>query len=88
MHIGMKPVTTVKLGSTGTSSQTAAFGNNIEYVRVVADAAVHIEFGTNPTATSSTIYLPADDIEYFKVSGGEKLAAIGTANVYVSQLSE
>jgi hypothetical protein len=88
MHIAMRPVTTVKLASTGTSSATAAFGANIEYVRVISDADVHIEFGKSPTATTSTIYLPADDVEYFKVSEGEKLAAIGTANVYVTQLSE
>jgi len=88
MHIAMRPTTTEKLTSTGTSSQTAAFADNIEYVRVVSDAAVHIEFGVNPTATASTIYVPADDIEYFKVSAGEKLAAIGSANVYVTQLSE
>ncbi len=88
MHIAMRPITTQKLSSSGTSSATDAFGNNIEYVRIVADADCHIEFGIAPTATSSKIFLPAKDIEYFKVSGGEKVAAIGTANLYVTELTE
>ncbi len=88
MHIAMRPTTTEKLVSTGTSSQTAAFADNIEYVRVVSDADVHIEFGVNPTATNSKIFMPADSEDYFKVSAGEKMAAIGSANVYVTQLTE
>jgi len=88
MHIAMRPINTQKVTSSGTSVQSSAFGANVEYVRVIADAACHIQFGVNPTATTSTIYLPADDIEYFKVSAGEKVAVIGTVNLYVSDLSE
>lgn len=88
MHIAMRPITTQKVNSSGSSAQSSAFGANIEYVRVCADAACHIEFGVNPTATNAKIYLPADDIEYFKVSAGEKVAVIGTVNLYVTELSE
>ena len=88
MHIAMRPINTQKVTSSGTSAQSSAFGANVEYVRVIADAACHIQFGVNPTATTSTIYLPADDIEYFKVSAGEKVAVIGTVDLYVSDLSE
>jgi hypothetical protein len=88
MHKGMQVKSTEKVISSGTSAQSAAFADNIYYVRVVADAACHIEFGTSPTATTSKIYVPADDIEYFKVSPGEKVAVIGTVNLYVSQLTE
>jgi hypothetical protein len=88
MHKGMQVKSTEKVISSGTSAQSAAFADNIYYVRVVADAACHIEFGTNPTATTSKVYVPADDIEYFKVSPGEKVAVIGTVNLYVSQLTE
>ena len=84
----MRPINTQKVTSSGTSVQSSAFSANVEYVRVIADAACHIQFGVNPTATTSTIYLPADDIEYFKVSAGEKVAVIGTVNLYVSDLSE
>jgi hypothetical protein len=88
MHKGMQVKSTEKVISSGTSAQSAAFADNIYYVRVVADAACHIEFGSNPTATTSKVYVPADDIEYFKVSPGEKVAVIGTVNLYVSQLTE
>ena len=88
MHISMRPIRTLKVESTGTSSQSTAFGSNIEYARVVADATCHIEFGVNPTATTSTIYIPAGDVEYFKISPGEKVAVIGSANLYITELSE
>lgn len=88
MHIAMRPINTKKVTSSGTSVQSSAFSANIEYVRVISDAACHIEFGVNPTATTSKIYIPADDVEYFKVSAGEKIAVIGSANVYVTELSE
>ena len=87
-HFGMRPVTTQKVNSTGTSAQSSAFGSNIEYVRVMADADCHIEFGVNPTATNAKIFLPSKDGEYFKVSEGEKVAVIGTVNLYVTELTE
>lgn len=88
MHIGLRPVTTQKVNSSGTSAQSAAFGSNIEYVRVIPDADCHIEFGVNPTATTSKIFLESKTSEYFKVSEGEKVAVIGTVNLYVTELSE
>ena len=87
-HFGMRPVTTQKVNSAGTSAQSSAFGSNIEYIRVMADADCHIEFGVNPTATNAKIFLPSKDVEYFKVSEGEKVAVIGTVNLYVTELTE
>lgn len=88
MHTSMRPTTTEKVNSSGTSAQSAAFADNIEYVRVIADADCHIEFGVNPTATNAKIFLEAKSYEYFKVSAGEKVAVIGTVNLYVTQLTE
>ena len=88
MHKGMRPVRTQKVTSSGTSAQSAAFGANIEYVRVIPDADCHIEFGVNPTATTSKIFMEAKTSEFFKVSQGEKVAVIGTVNLYVTELSE
>jgi len=88
MHNAMRPTTTEKVNSSGTSAQSAAFGSNIEYVRVIPDADCHIEFGVNPTATTSSIFLESKTSEYFKVSAGEKVAVIGTVNLYVTQLTE
>ena len=87
-HFAMRPVTTQKVNSSGSSAASSAFGSNIDYVRVCADADCHIEFGTSPTATTSKIFLPSKDTEYFKVSEGEKVAVIGSVNLYVTELSE
>jgi len=84
----LRAVRTSKVNSSGTSAQSSAFGANIEHVRIVADADCHIEFGVNPTATSSKIFVPSGDVEYFKVSEGEKVAVIGTVNLYVTELCE
>tara|TARA_A100001515_G_scaffold60268_1_gene47497 strand:+ start:101 stop:370 length:270 start_codon:yes stop_codon:yes gene_type:complete len=87
-HFAMRPVTTQKVNSSGSSAQSSAFGSNIEYVRVVSDADCHIEFGVNPTATNAKIFLPSKSEDYFKVSEGEKVAVIGTVNLYVTELTE
>ena len=87
-YMALRPVTTQKVNSSGSSAQSAAFGSNIEYVRVIPDADCHIEFGKNPTATTSKIFLESKTSECFKVSEGEKVAVIGTVNLYVTELSE
>lgn len=90
-NYGLRPTTHQGITSTGTSSQSSAFGSQTEYVRIASTADVYILFGTNPTAVStagsSTIFIPADQPEIFKVSPGEKMAAIGTANVSVTEMS-
>tara|TARA_A100001015_G_C14673683_1_gene587888 strand:- start:295 stop:564 length:270 start_codon:yes stop_codon:yes gene_type:complete len=87
-HIAMRPVTTQKVTSSGSSAASSAFGSNVEYVRVIADADCHIEFGVAPTATNAKIFLESKSQEYFKVSEGEKVAVIGNANLYVTELTE
>ena len=84
----MRPVTTQKVTSSGSSTQSSAFGANIEYVRVIPSADCHIEFGVNPTAKNSKIFLESKSSECFKVSEGEKVAVIGSVDLYVTELSE
>jgi hypothetical protein len=88
MNYALRPGTTQKVSPSGSSAATAtAFGSQTEYVRVATDADVHIVFGASPTATTNDIFLPVDQPEIFKVSPGEKMAAIGTANVSVTEMS-
>ena len=87
-NYAMRPLTTQKVTSYGSSAASSAFSANIEYVRVVSDADCHIEFGVNPTATTSKIFLESKSSEYFKVSEGEKVAVIGSVNLYVTELTE
>ena len=55
----MRPLTTQKVTSSGSSAASSAFSANIEYVRIIPDADCHIEFGTAPTATNAKIFLEA-----------------------------
>ena len=90
-NYGLRPTTHQAITSTGTSSQSSAFGSQTEYVRIAATADIYILFGANPsavsTAGSSTIFVPADEPEVFKVSPGEKVAVIGSAEVSVTEMS-
>jgi len=87
MNYALRPGTTQKLSPSGSSVASSAFGSQTEYVRVAADADVHIVFGGSPTATANDIFVPVDQPEIFKVSPGEKIAVIGTANVSVTEMS-
>ena len=84
----MKQKSTQKVNSAGTSTQSAAISDTIFYVRIAADADCNIEIGVNPTATTSSIFLASKDYEYFKISPGEKVAVIGTVNLYITELTE
>lgn len=61
------------------SAQSASFQATTEEIRVVCTAACHINIGENPTAAASDnngMYLPANVVEYFHVTPGQKLAVI------------
>lgn len=51
---------------------------NSPIVRVVAkDAGLTIEFGEAPDGTGDLIYLPQNDVEYFKITPGYKVKVAG-----------
>jgi hypothetical protein len=67
----------------GSSQATAAFGSQTYQVRVATEAQpafVKIDDGT-PTATASDVLVGANQIDYFTVTPGQKLAVLqaGTA---------
>ena len=90
-NYGLRPTTHQGKTSGVTSAQSAAFGSQTEYVRIASDADVYILFGANPTASAtadaSSIFIPADQPEIFKVSPGEKVAFIGTAEISITEMS-
>ena len=90
MNYGLRHGTVLKLTSGSSSSASSAFTDGTEYIRVVSTIACHIQVAVSPTAaaTTSKIFVPAKDTEYFKVSGGEKVAVIGSVNLYITELSE
>lgn len=60
-----------------TSAASSAFNASTTVVRLVSKTDAYIAFGTNPTATASSMLLPAGVVEYFRVeqSSSYKVAA-------------
>lgn len=81
----LSPTTTEKQTLSGSSVQFAVNETNaVQAYRIVADAAIHYKLGTNPTATTNDVYLPADTGEQIVIFPGERLAAIGTGDAYLT----
>ena len=85
-NYGLRPGTIQKITMAGTAASIAssAFGSQTEYVRIASATDFHIIFGGSPTATASHIFIPADQPEIFKVSPGEKVAALGGVSAVIS----
>lgn len=81
----LSPTTTEKKTLSGSSVQFAVNSTGrIQTYRLVADADIHYLIGENPTATTSTVYLPVDTGEQIAIFPGERLAAIGSGDVYLT----
>jgi hypothetical protein len=70
------------------STQSTATATTTRIVRVVATTDCHIAIGSNPTATTNSTFLPAYSIEYFKIVGGHKVAAIKATTAGVLFVTE
>jgi len=51
----------------GTSVQSSLFQDQTSIVRLYATSDCYVAFGENPTASTSSMFLPAGVIEYFGV---------------------
>ena len=77
MQVALAPAKThQKLTITGTTGQSNAFDGATGIIRVHTDAICSIEIGADPTATTSTMRLAANQTEYFGVKPGDKIAVI------------
>ena len=89
---GLRFSTQQVLTAASSSAASDAFGANTEYIRVVSTIATYIQIAVSPTAAASTAYLPADDVEYIKVSEGEMIAVLrgggSDGKVSVTELTE
>lgn len=78
-------VTPQRVSVGAASAQSAVFGATTRVVRVAASTDCHIAFGTNPTATTTSTYLPAGAVDYFAVEAGQRAAVIrATVDGFVS----
>ena len=87
----LAPGTTQTISVASSSAATSsAFATGTTVVRVVSTTDCHIIFATSPTATTSTAYLPANQVEYFKATAGEKIAAVranADGTLYVTEMA-
>lgn len=58
------------------SLQSLAFNAKTAMIRVATDAICSIAIGTNPTATTNTMRMAADQVEYFSVQPNQQIAVI------------
>lgn len=62
------------------SAQSAVFADTTNLVRVHTDQICSVATGTNPTATTSSLRMAADQTEYFSVTPGRALRIAVIAN--------
>ena len=71
--------TTQVMTVSATSAQSTAIASNCTIIRLANGSAAqcHFEIGSNPTASLTTsAMLPANSVQFIKVSGGDKVAVI------------
>ena len=85
----LAPGTCQAITTSGSSAASSAFASSTRVVRLVATQDVNFIFGASPTATTSHNFLPSGQVEYMKVTGGEKIAAIqnsAAGTLYVTEM--
>lgn len=63
----------------------------VTVVRIISTEPAYIEIGPDPTATTASAYLAANEAEHFTVHPSEKVAALEAATggiVYVTEMSQ
>lgn len=58
------------------SLQSSAFNTSTRYIRVHTDAICSVAISSNPTATTASKRMAADQTEYWGVVAGHKIAVI------------
>ncbi len=59
-----------------TSQQSAAFAAGTTFVAMIGSAAFHYVVGSNPTATTNALKVPADTLVHIGVTAGQKVAVV------------
>ncbi len=80
--------TAQSLTTSGSAVQCVPFQSSTSIIRVFCTKDMYIDIGLNPTATSSSHFMPGGIIEYFTVLSGYKLSAVQVSESGVLYLSE
>lgn len=84
----LRPFNTQSVAYTGTA---AAISNPVgsSVVRIMCTTAAFIAIGTDPTANSGDMPVPANSPEYFRIQPGEKVSALResvSGTLYVTEM--
>ena len=71
-----RPSTTQTVAVGSTSAASSAFGSQTNEIRIVTTVDAYVEFASSPTATSSSLIIPAFTVEYFRVAPASKVAVL------------
>lgn len=72
-----QPALTIQTVAIGAgSTQSSAFGSRTSAIEIVSDIDCHFSVGPNPTASATTMYLPAKTPRIYGVANGDKIAVI------------
>jgi hypothetical protein len=74
--VPLPPVASQHITVSGTSAQSAAFNKLTYIIRINCDVIVSLVVGTNPTATTNDLRIPANQTEYFVVQPADKIAFV------------
>lgn len=73
-QVSPQPSIAVQKISIGASTQSSAFNALTNCIEIVADGTCHFKIAADPTASTSTSYLPANTVRRFAVIPGQKIA--------------
>jgi hypothetical protein len=83
------PGTVQNITTSGSSQQSSAVGSGTSIVRIAVNQDTYIAVGANPTASSSTMLMPAGSVEFIAVTGGvTKVAVLQVSSSGVASITE
>ena len=69
-------VTNQKVTIAGTSAQSAAFNSRTKYLTILTDTACQFVTGSNPTASATSLFCPANFSRSFQLKDGHTKIAV------------
>jgi hypothetical protein len=78
--VGLEPSqSNIQVAVGSATAQSVALGDKTRFVRLHSDVACRVAFGSNPTASATSMRLGAGSTEYLGVQPGLKIAVIASA---------
>jgi len=60
----------------GASAQSSTFNAKTNFVMIETDAVCHLKFGDDPTAVTTAHRMAANEVRFYGVAAGQKVAVI------------